>query len=51
MKMKSTIALCYGAFLRNASAPRNHPESENVPADSADGANWESEWIDLGGEG
>jgi hypothetical protein len=34
-----------------ASVPSNHPENENVPADSADGANWESAWIDLGGEG
>jgi hypothetical protein len=34
-----------------ASVPCNHPESESVPADSADGANWESAWIDLGGEG
>jgi len=39
------------AAFRAASVPHNHPESENVPADSADGANWESEWIDLGGEG
>ena len=49
--MKTTINLFYGAFPRTTSTPRNHPESENVPADSADGANWESEWIDLGGEG
>ena len=49
--MKSTNDLRFVDLLRVAPVPRNHPEGENVPADSADGANWESEWIDLGGEG
>jgi hypothetical protein len=49
--MKATYDLRFVVSLRPASVPCNHPESENVPADSADGANWESAWIDLGGEG
>ncbi len=32
-------------------ASANHPENESASLDSADSANWESAWIDLGGEG
>jgi hypothetical protein len=39
------------ASFRGRAVRYNQPESESVPADSADGANWESAWIDLGGEG
>ena len=36
---------------RTVSVPSNHPENDSVNHDAADGANWESAWIDLGGEG
>jgi hypothetical protein len=49
--MKTANDLQRVASFPGRAVPRNHPESESVPADSADGANWESAWIDLGGEG
>jgi hypothetical protein len=49
--MKTANDLRFVESLRGSSVPCTPPESENAPADSADGSNWESEWIDLGGEG
>jgi hypothetical protein len=55
--MKFTTDLRFSAdSLWGNAVPPSHPEPEPVmpsthPADSVDGANWESAWIDLGGEG
>ncbi len=49
--MSSANDLPGADLLRTASVPANHPESENATHDTPDGANWESAWIDLGGEG
>jgi hypothetical protein len=55
MKFTNDLRFAADSLWGNA-VPPNHPEPEPVtpsthPADSAEGANWESAWIDLGGEG
>ena len=55
MKCANDLRFAADSLWRNA-VPSGHPEGEPVPpstypADSAEVANWESAWIDLGGEG
>ena len=55
MKTINDLRFAADSLWGNAVPPASS-ESEPVtpgthPADSADGANWESDWIDLGGEG
>jgi hypothetical protein len=54
--MKTANDLHFAHSPRNNLAQSSCSEPETAgpgthPSDSADGANWESAWIDLGGEG